>query len=689
MERTNDPAHLVGLARLSDWLVRILALAGVAIICAYPARGWLTASDLPMWLRLCWPAAIAAALWAPRASLLAFVGGSPLLPILPSLARWPSVSLAEMWLFALLVAAGVRTTFGRRPWRVPLPAAVPILAAVATSSLFVTLYPLQFGQGGLAPLLSDLRTFARTEYIVAISQRHFYASVVAWAILIEGLALIWLVVSDLARDPVRGGRHVLLASAVGCALVSGYGVVQWWTRHALLRFWVVQDPFLTRINSTFSDVNALGAYLAMMIWVVCAIAYAAPARAWRRGWQAAALAAALAAVFTGSRAAWLAVVVGLGLYLAGLLRLGLVDVSSRLLERLRRVVTLGAVTLLIAVAGLTAYATAQNIRYQNQRSYADKLLFSLNLRLPIEERLMGRLPLWDAALRMVRRSPVFGIGIGRYYKEVWAYAARQEALIRPQENAHNYFLQLAAELGLAGLACFLALLWAGEAAAWTVAGGSASRETRLLALAVSVGIVAFAVTLLTGHSLLLREGQFSLWSLAGAALLLDRDCGEASKSRRPRLSNWLPTPARAALILGACALIVASVPFRAAAAADRVDVFRVPVGVYDVETWPDGQSFRWSTGHVTFYVPADAKVFSLPVRSLAPFPQNVSVSLDGVAVDDVRLADNGWRTLRYMLPARGQHPRYKRFELVVAPTWQPPNDGRQLGVMVGDYRWTR
>ena len=93
----------------------------------------------------------------------------------------------------------------------------------------------------------------------------------------------------------------------------------------------------------------------------------------------------------------------------------------------------------------------------------------------LDDRLKGRLPYWEAGAAMVRAEPAFGIGIGRFYRQIWAFSPRQEALRQPQENAHNYYLQVAAELGLAGLVAFLALLGAVLRAAWR-AGRSRERS---------------------------------------------------------------------------------------------------------------------------------------------------------------------------------------------------------------------
>ena len=73
---------------------------------------------------------------------------------------------------------------------------------------------------------------------------------------------------------------------------------------------------------------------------------------------------------------------------------------------------------------------------------------------------------------------------------------------------------------------------------------------------------------------------------------------------------------------------------------------------------------------------------TLRVRSVAPFPQTVSIKLNGAEIDRLTLTDHAWRPLRYQLPPRVRESAYYKVELEVGPVWRPPNDGRELGVML-------
>ena len=92
---------------------------------------------------------------------------------------------------------------------------------------------------------------------------------------------------------------------------------------------------------------------------------------------------------------------------------------------------------------------------------------------------------------MAASSPLVGVGPGRFETEVVG-PFRQRGSTRPLSSAHNYILNIAAELGVVAAAVVsLAML----AAAWltfrTWRWGAGS--TRILGLAVGGGLLAFLV----------------------------------------------------------------------------------------------------------------------------------------------------------------------------------------------------
>ena len=100
-----------------------------------------------------------------------------------------------------------------------------------------------------------------------------------------------------------------------------------------------------------------------------------------------------------------------------------------------------------------------------------------------------------------------------------------------------------------------------------------------------------------------------------------------------------------------------------------------------------GTRFRWSGARAYLDLPCSARTISIPVRSVSTAPQQVEILVNGRMIDRVGLADHAWRDLRYPLPRSPWYMHSHCVELRVDPTWQPPGDTRQLGIMVGKYSW--
>jgi O-antigen ligase len=659
---------------------RALALLACTLVLAYPVRALFVNADLPLWLKLAWAVVALVAWWRPEWSLLAFLGGSPLLAVVPMLARWPTVALPSLWLAALLVPAWLLLAWRPSPAR--LPVAATCLLLLATASLVATVYPLHLARDSVWVLASEIHHYLRDELLTAISQRPVLSPVLAWVTLAEGVAVLWLVLGLVAPDAGVVGPATVraaMALATGAGVVGVWAIEQRWTREHLLAFWVEQDPYIVRVNASFTDVNALGAYLAALVTLVVAVALLRPQRAWRLAWLGLAAAAALGIVFTASRIAWLAGALALAGFVTALLAWPLGTWPERMSTRLRRTGIAAAISVSFILLSLTAWATWRDVRLGEQRSYLQTLLVTLNLQAPIEERLKGRGELWAAAVRMIAARPVAGVGLGRYFKDVSAWTPHPEKLVRPQENAHNYFLQTGAELGLPGLLCLTWLFGAAIRRGASVARAPGPNPGRRIALALALGVAAFALTSLTGHSLLLHEGQVTFWALAALAL------GLSPHAPRPGRHVYAWTAWVVPLML---CLLVLTLPARVRVESSRVDLSRLTLGLHDEEWSPAGDPFRWTGGRAVFHVPAAARVVSFRVRSLAPFDQVLQVRYAGQLIQQVRLADHEWHALRFVLPATASREAYRRFELHVDPPWRPPDDPRDLGVMMSGLDWT-
>jgi O-antigen ligase len=115
---------------------------------------------------------------------------------------------------------------------------------------------------------------------------------------------------------------------------------------------------------------------------------------------------------------------------------------------------------------------------------------------------------------MVRTAPVLGVGIGQYFARSPEFMSSRMRDWYDAQNAHNQFLQVAGELGLAGLAVFLVLLALALAPA---ARAIWRRSARPEFVPVVVGVGVFLIASLTMHPLLVPEVSVTFWLLLGVA----------------------------------------------------------------------------------------------------------------------------------------------------------------------------
>lgn len=147
---------------------------------------------------------------------------------------------------------------------------------------------------------------------------------------------------------------------------------------------------------------------------------------------------------------------------------------------------------------------------------------------PLENYSGNRAPIWRAAARMTMDHPWIGVGPGSYpaamITEGYASAYLPEYPRNPTgvEQAHNMFLQAAAEVGLPGLVCLLAFWGWMVRACWR----AAKTHVPLVAYAVCFALGGFLVRSMSDN---LLDGLVSsdrtrvvIWLFFAAALALAR-----------------------------------------------------------------------------------------------------------------------------------------------------------------------
>ncbi len=458
------------------------------------------------------------------------------------------------------------------------------------------------------------------------------------AALIEGLLLFWSVVAlcQLNQDLPRRLSQTIVAAGVGAAMLSvlvsrGVGLSPMLAQAQVLS--------MRRVAGHVLDVNAAGSYFAMTACLALGMTAAARGRA-RALWTMASGAIGYGLWLSGSRIALAAAVATFCLPIA---QLRTAWFSPVLIRRVTGLV------MVLAVVG-----------YFLLRASPLSLGSGLGLRFQFVE----------TALRMWAARPVFGVGIGEFYLLSRRFMAPELGWRYAFENAHNYFLQIAAELGIVGLALFVWVL----SAAWRQIWNTQSRRDPVV-IGATAGLAAFLITCLTGHPVLVREVAYPFWMTLGLAVALADPHRQPIEETGATLSARSFAQYRGLVMAAALVVILGTVPFRAQPLPNPLSTS----GVYDWERDANGERVRWTQDYATILVPSNAVAVDLPLR--APQPAGIDLAIDGTQVLAVRL-DNTWRTIRIVLPPAPIETPYRRVDLRAYPT--PTIGGRVVGVQLGD-----
>lgn len=337
---------------------------------------------------------------------------------------------------------------------------------------------------------------------IALAKGEVTDRALAYGVLVNLRYLVWFLVVLLTaqRSPLlkKNAEHMLLYPAV---VVVVFAVLQFTVLpHNFLSHFgynasttiapietINQNSHYIRVQSTLRGANPLGVYLVIVLSAVLAFY----AWSWRRieGLAYSALVLTLIALYaTGSRSAWIGAVFTLG-----------VIVWLRLSARRARLI-LGGFALAIVVGGALGYlllknnASVQNELLHTQTNSAVKVTSN-----------GAHLSAARQGLNDVLHQPL-GDGPGT------AGPASVYNGVRPARIAENYYIQIAQEVGWAGLALLLAIFVLVALELYELAGTSPLALT-MFASFIGIGFVSMLSHAWTDDTL-----AYVWWGLAGIAL---------------------------------------------------------------------------------------------------------------------------------------------------------------------------
>jgi O-antigen ligase len=165
----------------------------------------------------------------------------------------------------------------------------------------------------------------------------------------------------------------------------------------------------------------------------------------------------------------------------------------------------------IAFLSVLIFINYTSLQFTN--SYLNRFFQLLTL-----QELDVRIALWKRAINIILDFPITGSGIGTFYRYSVLYQDWDTSIFRNvQENAHNYFLQFAADLGLPALIILLSIFFYSFKIGFRIV--AQDPENGPLVKGILFGVLAYLIGCITGYPLFLTNQIFLFWFLMASLIV--------------------------------------------------------------------------------------------------------------------------------------------------------------------------
>lgn len=364
---------------------------------------------------------------------------------------------------------------------------------------------------------------------------------------------------------------------------------------------------------------------------------------------------------------------------------------------------------LILITGTLTYTFKTKFTDDNNRFITRYSQVFSPVKLYHSPSIQARLLLWKRALKMIQDSPITGTGIGTFHSLSQNYQKKstpkrlfnnqyspQEieelGILALNENAHNYYLQLTAELGILTLCLWLSVILFCLYNGIRFIHSNPDQKQFHFISGLSFGIIAYLLTMLTGHPLLLFEQQLFFWYyLAILPLPCYLETVHNRQSRNGR--SWIGPALIILLILYTWAAL------KPPLFPGNKFINRLGYGFYKLEHQKDPNNnfivWRWSMqkAQKILFLNSDILHFRLSAdTSNSQLPEGLEVKIfaNNQLLDLRHFIDGGTKTLTYYVP--NQKNRNLKLRLECSRTFNPyqlgiNDDHRDLGVMLMGYKF--
>jgi len=294
-------------------------------------------------------------------------------------------------------------------------------------------------------------------------------------------------------------RRIMLSITAGLLLVSVDGIWQVVTGYSFIRrdYPPVINLGLVRATSSFKDSNTLGIYLSAFAPVLFGLTLYHFKGAKRVVFALFSLIVLAGTALTYSRPTLLAV------YLS-VFFLAAVKKSKAL------------IVFLLALGLLSPFILPKSVKEWAKAVEYNPIRFMCN---------DDRIAVYLTSLNMIKAHPVIGVGAGAFmksYKEFKEFPEYRNVVTLDEMKAHNIYLHMAGEIGLAGFGAFVWLLYRLFAKSRSIYGKFKEGYCREVSLLLIICLIAFLVNGLTESSLYYSRVGLIFWYLAGIMSGLER-----------------------------------------------------------------------------------------------------------------------------------------------------------------------
>ncbi len=307
-------------------------------------------------------------------------------------------------------------------------------------------------------------------------------------------AFVFLIVAEEARDAVTR-RRLVWGILAGALLSSINALWQLYSGHDFIRGNPPMEYIgIMRATAAFPHTNILGVYLSALFCFAVAESLFVQKGRRRIAAGAGALVVGAGLLLTYSRGA----IIGAGI--------GVIILCLMQRNRILPAAILAAALLFPFCMSGTVRSWAASVRY-------DPLRFLLN---------DDRISMFRNASNMIAHHPVVGVGVNTFSLNYGRYklAEPSHALTSQASYAHNNFLHMGGEIGLAGLGAFLWFILTVFRAGARAYRKNTNPQERAVHAAAIASLAAFLINGLTETSLYYPRVAFLFWLIAGLSVAL-------------------------------------------------------------------------------------------------------------------------------------------------------------------------